>query len=298
MSESTVSALAAPPPAAPLAPAVGGGRFPWALWRRQIAAIVRLELRKGFAGRRSFGLYLLAAAAPAVFVLRLFVPHAVASRDDLGEGTLLMAQAYSIFLLRVIIFLGCVLIFGNLIRREILDRSLHFYFLSPLRREILVVGKYLTGCIVSIVLFGASTAVTFWLVYLPYDSRLRNQFLFHGPGLGHLGAYLLVTALACIGYGAVFLAMGFFFRSPAIPALALFGWEFIHFLLPPVLKQLSVIHYLQALCPVPLSEGPLALLSDAPSRLVSITGLLGLAVVLLVVAALRIRRMEVAYLDD
>ena len=82
------------------------------------------------------------------------------------------------------------------------------------------------------------------------------------------------------------------------PALALFGWEAIHFLLPPVLKQLSVIHYLQALCPVPLSEGPFALLSNAPSTAGSIFGLLLLTLALLALSAQRIRRMEVAYLDD
>ena len=83
-----------------------------------------------------------------------------------------------------------------------------------------------------------------------------------------------MTFLACIGYGAVFLVFGFFFRSPAIPALAVFGWELIHFLLPPLLKKISVIHYLQSLCPVPVSEGPLAMLSDAPSPWVAILGLL------------------------
>jgi ABC-type transport system involved in multi-copper enzyme maturation permease subunit len=288
----------------PLAPAdIPGGRVgartaPWGLWRRQLAAVVRLELRKSFLGRRALGLYLLALAPLVVLALRAVVPRAVSDPGNLGEATQLLAGLYQTFILRVVIFLGCVAIFGNLIRREVLDRSLHFYFLTPMRRELLVLAKYLTGLLVSLILFGASTAASFFLAYLPQDGRLRSAFLLHGPGLAHLGAYLLVTALACAGYGAVFLALGFFFRSPAIPALALLGWEAIHFLLPPVLKQLSVIHYLQALCPVPISEGPFALLSDAPSRWVSICGLLALAAVLLIVSTLRIRRMEVIYLDD
>lgn len=271
---------------------------PWALWRRQLAAVVRLELRKSFFGRRAFGLYLLALAPLGIFALRAVLPRAVSDPSNLGEATQLLAVLYQTFMLRAIIFLGCVAIFGNLIRREVLDRSLHFYFLTPMRRELLVLAKYLTGLLVSLTLFGASTAASFFLAYLPQDGRLRSAFLLHGPGFAHLGAYLLVTALACAGYGAAFLALGFFFRSPAIPALALLGWETIHFLLPPVLKQLSVIHYLQALCPVPISEGPFALLSDAPSRWVSICGLLALATALLIVSAVRIRRMEVVYLDD
>jgi ABC-type transport system involved in multi-copper enzyme maturation permease subunit len=270
----------------------------WALWRRQLAAVVRLELRKSFLGRRALGLYLLALAPVAIMALRALVPRAVSDPGNLGEATEFMAGLYQTFMLRMVVFLGCVAIFGNLIRREVLDRSLHFYFLTPMRRELLVIAKYLTGLLVSLLLFCAATAASFFLAYLPYDGRLRSAFLLHGPGLGHLGAYLLVTALACAGYGAAFLALGFFFRSPAVPALALFGWEAIHFLLPPVLKQLSVIHYLQALCPVPISEGPFALLSDAPSRWVSICGLLALSAVLLTVSTLRIRRMEVAYLDD
>jgi ABC-type transport system involved in multi-copper enzyme maturation permease subunit len=291
----TAVAATAPPP--DLSPAAGP-RARWALWRRQVGAIVRLELRKGYGGRRAIGLLLLALAPPAIFVARLLMPHAVPDPAALGEGTEMMAQAYQGFILRVVIFLGCVLIFGNLVRREVLDRTLHLYFLAPLRREVLVAAKYLTGLVVSVSVFAASTLATFVLVYLPYDSRLRDRFLFHGPGLAHLGAYLLVTVLACIGYGAVFLAMGFFFRSPAIPALGLFAWESIHFLLPPVLKQLSVIHYLQALCPVPISQGPFAVLADAPSPAVAICGLLALAGALLLVAAQRARRMELSYLDD
>jgi ABC-type transport system involved in multi-copper enzyme maturation permease subunit len=270
----------------------------WRLRLRQVAAIVRLELRKSFLGRRAIGLWLLALAPPAIFALRPFLPDSLRDPGAVGEATQIMAHAYQEFLLRVVIFLGCVWIFGNLIRREVLDRSLHFYFLAPVRRELLLIAKYLTGLAVSLVLFETSTVATFVFDYLPYDSRLRAQFLFHGPGLSHLGAYVLVTALACAGYGACFLAFGFFFRSPAIPALALFGWETIHFLLPPLLKQLSVIHYLQALCPVPLSEGPFALLSDAPSTAASIFGLLGLTAALVALSAWRIRRMEIAYLDD
>lgn len=287
---------ASSPAVAAISPAASPGRA--GLWRRQVGAVVRLELRKGFFGRRAFGLYLLALAPPAILALRAVLPRAMVDPSAIGDATLQMAVIYQTFILRVVIFLGCVAIFGNLIRREVLDRSLHFYFLTPMRRELLVIAKYLTGLVVSLALFGASTLASFLLAYLPHDARLRDAFFVHGPGLAHLGAYLLVTALACAGYGAVFLAFGFFFRSPALPALALFGWEAIHFLLPPVLKQLSVIHYLQALCPVPLSEGPFALLSDAPSRWVSICGLLALSAVLVGVAALRIRRMEVVYLDD
>ncbi len=273
-------------------PAARAG-LPWGRWWTQLRAVVRLELRKGF--RRSFGLLLLALAPPFIAMMRTIVPGGVHDPSGVEEATLFFAGLYQAFILRIVIFLACISIFGNLIRRETLDRSLHYYFLSPVRRELLVVAKYVTGLIVSFSLFGLTTVVTFLLAYLPHQSTAVSQFLFHGPGVGHLLSYLLVTFLACLGYGAVFLFLGFFFKSPAIPALAVFGWEGIHFLLPPLLKAVSVIHYLQPLCPVPVSEGPLAMLSDAPAAWVSVVGLTALTVVAVAVSAWKIRRMEIAY---
>jgi ABC-type transport system involved in multi-copper enzyme maturation permease subunit len=183
-----------------------------------------------------------------------------------------------------------------MIRREVLDRTLHYYLLTPIRRELLVVAKYATGLLVTIPLFLLTTVTAFTLAYLPHQGV--QEFLFRGPGLQHLGAYVLVTVLACIGYGGVFLLFGSIFRSPAIPALAVLGWEGINFLLPPLLKKISVIHYLQSLCPVPMSEGPFAILADAPSPWVSIPGLLLLTAAFVAVAAWRIRGVEVMYEEE
>jgi ABC-type transport system involved in multi-copper enzyme maturation permease subunit len=274
------------------APAARSGPA-WGRWWSQTRAVVRLELRKGF--RRPFGLLLLALAPLFILTLRMIVPGGVRDTSDIAGATQFYAGMYQAFILRIVIFLGCVAIFGNLIRRETLDRSLHYYFLSPIRREVLVAGKYLTGLIVSFGLFGLTTVLGFLLAYLPHDSTAVGHFFSHGPGLGHLASYLLVTFLACVGYGAVFLFFGFFFKSPALPALAVFGWEGIHFLLPPLLKEMSVVHYLQSLCPVPVSEGPLATLADAPAPWVSVAGLLALALVLVAVSAWKIRRMEISY---
>lgn len=269
---------------------------PWGHWKSQTLAIMRLELRKSFLGKRVFLLLILALMPVFILTVRAFIPQAVEDPSNIAEPTKLFSVVYQGFMLRVIIFLGCVWIFGNLVRREVLDRSLHYYFLSPVRREVLLVAKYLTGLLVSVVLFGASTLISFLVAYAPHTGASR--FFFQGAGLGHLGSYLLVTSLACLGYGAVFLALGFFFKSPAIPALAVFGWERILFLLPPLLKQVSVAHYLQSLCPVPFDQGPLAILADAPSPWISIPGLFLVSAVLLAVSALRIRKMEISYEED
>ena len=272
--------------------------LPWGRWLRQVRSIVRLELKKGFLGRRSIWLYLLAAAPIAILFFRWMIPAAVPEKADVSNGTNFLAAIYQIFLLRVVIFLSCVGIFGNLIRREVLDRSLHYYFLSPLRREILVLAKYVTGLVVSFTVFGGATVAAFVLTYLPHDGHAVRQFLFHGPGMGHFGQYLLVTALACVGYGAVFLAFGFFFKSPIVPALAMLAWENINFLLPPLLKKVSVIHYLKGLCPVPIPELPIAYLADAPPAWLSIIGLLAFAALLVYLSTFKVKKMEISYEEN
>lgn len=269
-----------------------------ALRRAQVAAILRLEVRKSFLGRRSLPIYLLALAPVVLMALRAVLPLPSAYLENVGATTQTYALLFQGFSLRMVIFFGCVWIFTNLFRGEVLDRSLHYYLLTPLSRPVLVVGKYLAGLLTSICLFGAMTFASFLLVYLPTGRRAAAEFIFGGPGLAHLGAYLGVTVLACLGYGAVFLMVGLLFRNPIVPAVVVLGWELLNFLMPPLLKKISVIQYLKYLCPVALSEGPFAIVSEPPSMWTSILGLLLLAAALLFVSCLRIRRMEIRYGED
>ena len=127
--------------------------------------------------------------------------------------------------------------------------------------------------------------------------RTRNEdSLGFVPPKDRMGSYLLVTSLACVGYGAVFLAAGVFFKNPIVPAIVILGWESINALLPPVLKKISVIHYLESLCPVsiPLDSG-IAILADPASPWVAIPGLFLLAALLVYVASLRVKRLEILY---
>lgn len=282
------SAPAHPTPAHPAA----------ALWRRQVPAILGLEARKSFLGRRALLLYLVALLPVLAMAAFALVPLAWRESDQLGWAAQIYAGVYQGFILRMVIFFGCMWVFTHLFRGEVLDRSLHYYFLAPVRREVLVAAKYLAGLIATLILFGGSTLLSYLLLYPPYGLAQAREHLLSGPGLGHLFAYLGVTALACVGYGAVFLLMGLFFRNPILPAGLLFFWEWINFLLPPLLKKVSVIHYLKSLCPVPISEGPFAVVADPPPAWASIGGLLLLTAVVLALSALRIRRMEIDYGDD
>ncbi|REK09188.1 MAG: hypothetical protein DWQ36_07640, partial [Acidobacteria bacterium] len=113
-----------------------------------------------------------------------------------------------------------------------------------------------------------------------------------------LFADVSVVLLACLGYGSVFLILGLVFRNPILPAFIVLGWEALHFLLPPMLKKISVIHYLKSLIPLPMSEGPFAVVAEPPAVWVSVLGLLLLTAAVLVASSFFVRRFEVRYGED
>ena len=270
-------------------------RLPWSLWASQIAAILRLEIRKNFIGKRAVLMYMM-AAVPILLMAALSaeISWQQSRNNNIGEVNVIFANLFEGLILRTIVFFGCAWIFMNLFRGEVVDRSLHYYFLSPVRREVLVVGKYVSGLIASVVLFTISTAGSLLLLYIGLGSSGANYF-FDGAGKSQAMSYLGITILACIGYGAVFMLIGLFFRNPIIPALLIYGWEWINFLLPPVLKKISVIHYLHSLAPVPVPEGPFAMVAEPTPAYLSVPGLLLMTALVLALASFQIRRMEIRY---
>lgn len=270
-------------------------KLPWSLWLRQIRAIFLLEVEKNFLGRRSILIYLLAFLPIFPLLVLLIILPPGREWREFNQYSFIYAVLYSGLILRTVVFFGCAWIFMNLFRGELVDRSLHYYFLSAVRREVLLVGKYFSGLVTSVILFTATTVVAMLLLYLPHFYSQSLRFFIEGQGLTQLLTYAGITILACIGYGAFFLVVGLFFRNPIIPALLLYGWEWINFLLPPLLKKVSVIHYLNSLTPVPMSEGPFAVVGDPTPAWIAIPSMVIVTLLVLVLAAHRIRHIEISY---
>ena len=144
--------------------------------------------------------------------------------DSVYYDTTIFATVFQFFFLRLAVFFGCVGVFTNLFRGELLDKSLHYYLLTPLRREVLVAGKYIAGLIATTVIFCTSTVLQIWALSLHFDASEIADFL-NGGGWGQIAAYTGVTAAACLGYGSVFLAAGLLFKNPIVPAAVVVTWE-------------------------------------------------------------------------
>ena len=91
--------------------------------------------------------------------------------DGHTEGASEMATAFAtmfqLFFVRLVIFFGCFGIFTYLVRGELAERSLHFYLLAPIRREVFLAGKFVAGVLAGWALFGASLLLQLGFAFLP-----------------------------------------------------------------------------------------------------------------------------------
>jgi hypothetical protein len=218
------------------------------------------------------------------------------------EDRTIFAGMFQYFYLRLAIFFGCLGMFMYLFSGEMSNRTLHYWFLAPAPREVLLAGKYAAGLIASATIFGGGALLAFAAMIWPHDP-VELQAFWNAGGMAHAFWYASAAVLGCLGYGSIFLAVGLYLRNPIVPSAVLLAWEGANGILPHVLQKISILYYLQSLCPVPApvdDDAPtLIRLLAAPaapaSRPAAILGLLLLTALVLWVAGRAVRRMEISY---
>jgi hypothetical protein len=246
-----------------------------------------------FDGRRQAGL--------------LFVDGTLDSRNiepvlNFEEDRTVFAGIFQYFYLRLAIFFGCLGMFMYLFSGEMSNRTLHYWFLAPAPREVVLAGKYAAGLIASTAIFSGGALLAFTAMIWPHDA-VELQAYWNAGGMAHAFWYAAAAVLGCVGYGSVFLAVGLYTRNPIIPAAVLLAWEGTSRILPHALQKISILYYLQSLCPIPApigDEAPMLIrLLAAPaapaSRPAAILGLLLLTALVLWIASRAVRRMEISY---
>ena len=125
-------------------------------------------------------------------------------------------------------------------------------------------------------------------MYAHFPAHELRAFLVDGPGIGQFFAYVCITALACMAYGALFVWLGIRYKNPIIPAVSLLFWESANIFLPTWLKKFSILYYLRSLTPVDAAySGPAALfggVADPVSAPVAVLSLVAISAVLIVLA--------------
>jgi ABC-type transport system involved in multi-copper enzyme maturation permease subunit len=271
---------------------------PWRLYGSQVSVLVRNEVHRNLFTRRRIWIYLLALLPVLMILVHIVFDRRNIDPAQIEVDTQVLAGIVQLYYFRLGIFFACMAVFTWLFRGEMVERTLHYQFLVPVRREVLVVGKFLAGAITAIALFETAVLACFYFMYSRFGSAGRS-YVFDGPGLAQLGAYLMVTALACLGYGAVFLALSILFKNPIVPGVVIMGWEAIAPIFPAWAQTLSVSFYVRHLCPVSLPiTGPLAIftiVAEPVSPFIAVLGLLCLTIAILALSCFLIHRMEITY---
>lgn len=274
------------------------GQLPYRMWLTQVWTIVRLDLKRNLFTWRALWVYFLAFAPTWIIGL-----HAVVARGNhsMSEDTTIFAGIFQFYYLRLGIFFGMLGIFTRLIRGEMVERSLHYYLLAPVRREVLLVGKFVAGTVRALIIFVSAIYISFMLMYLHFGSA-GEQYISDGPGRFQMLSYLLITMLACVAYGAIFLLFSMLLKNPTPLALLLMGFEAVSSILPPFLQKFSVASYLRQIMPITVpGEGIFALLTvniEPVPAWAAVTGVLVLTAAIVAVSCYRIRSLEISYTTE
>jgi ABC-type transport system involved in multi-copper enzyme maturation permease subunit len=265
--------------------------------RRQVLTLAVFELGRSALSRRALVAWSLAAMPVFLALLRAIFLSDVERAARTSHITE-FAPVFHYFQLRFIVFFGCAFLFVKLFRGEILERSFHYSLLAPVKRELLVLGKYLGGLLSALLVFVPTVIATQLLFAIPHGVQPTLRYLGSGGGLGHMASYVLVVVLACLGYGAVFMLAGLFFKNPMVPAILLLGWEILTPFLPTFLKVISLVHYLSSVAPVPVTAGPFALIAQPVAPWLAVLAVVAASAAFLALAAWKAKRLEISYASE
>ncbi|MEO6325150.1 MAG: hypothetical protein ABIT01_18975 [Thermoanaerobaculia bacterium] len=252
-------------------------------------AVARMDLRRLLLTRRGLPLLIL-GAVPVIVAITIASLSPNTAR--LGRYIQEYAALFQILVLSGTLFFGVAATFVGLIRGEILDKSLHYLLLSPVRREAMGVGKYLAGFVATAFTFGLSTALSY-VILLSGAGVAGRERLLSAEGLGALSSYVLAAVLACAAYGGLFLALGLLGKNPMVGAALVWIFERISIVFPPILRRLMPSYHLDSLLPVHFDQGPFALIIDPAAWWVSVPALVIFGALFATVASVGTRRIEV-----
>src|SRR6202030_1233481 len=107
------------------------------------------------------------------------VGHAISDRASMNpsqieEDTQVLAGIMQLYYFRLGTFFTCMAIFTWLFRGEMVEKTLHYQFLVPVRREVLVVGKVLAGAIIAIAVFETAVLASFYFMYLRFGAAGKS----------------------------------------------------------------------------------------------------------------------------
>ncbi len=243
------------------------GESSWAVRHiRSIAEVFILSLRRLIHSKFMLAALIFAAIPVLISLLTLLHP-----RDSLTS-----AQTQYQNFLRLLYLHFAVFFVGNFLgfavmRQEHDDQTLHFLILQPVSRWTLVVGKLAASLLLASSICIGSLMASYLILTIgaagPQEvfrdlflgahqlatAETDSQSALQASRFPTLAREALAIVTGLLAYTSVAMLMGSLFKSSQY-LIFLFGWEAGLPYLPSALKYWTVLHYLNSLLPVKISE--------------------------------------------
>lgn len=282
---------------------------------RQGLAMTRLALGN-YLRSRHFGMSLALAALPVaaagifggMLIFRsggactdpLVLTRMGSGSQSIAETTEWMRAAFAAGFLHFGLYFAA-LTFGNSITREESDeQTLHYLFLQPAPRWVIVLGKLAAFIAMAAPVFVVALFLVHLCALLPFGGAGLKE-LFLGATMPRFLQMALTAIVALLVYSALFGGLAAAFRKP-IFGLVLYFWELATGFapLPEALKQVSLNYYLRELLPASARQetGVFATLTEGPSALVTVLVLVLTPTLSMALAVFLTHKRECIYSDS
>jgi len=219
-------------------------------------------------------------------ILEIAQPSARISAEEIFSRILLVI--YIQLLLPIM-----ALFFGSsIVQEEVENRTLVFLTTAPISRSSILLGKYLSYLLLSVVIVHAGFIFSFIIINLDHLGGVR--------GFGVFLNFMGVGLLALASYIAFFALLGTVFRKSLILGLMfIFGWESIVQYFPGTTQKFTLIHYVKSLLPASSGNVKFLVLRLEPSpAFESMAVLIGIALISLIAASVVFKRKEYSLRDN
>jgi ABC-2 type transport system permease protein len=188
-----------------------------------------------------------AILAGVVALVPVLVPLAMAFLSEGafgGEGNKIFVKMIEYLYLKALVPLLALFFGAMLLGEDVENQTIPYLLTRPIPRFALVLGRFLAFVAVTAGLFIPS-------VFLTYTActSLAN-FSFSGEGIKLMLHYDFVIVMALMGYGALCMFLGAFFKRPIIfGVMIIFPWQRLALYIPGVVDFFTIEKYVVALLP-------------------------------------------------
>jgi len=201
--------------------------------------IFRITLEQLFFNKKSLLTIVLATFPVIISIIFRFSRHGTRGVSEFFP--MIMFTMYMMFILIVLALLYGTSIIGD----EVDNKTITYLFTRPVRKEYIILSKFVAYLLGSIVILIVSASATFLVIAT--DAKMKTSFT---ENLSTFSKYLGVFVLGLIAYGSIFTFLGASIKRPVLVGLFFaFGWEKIAVIIPGLIKKFSVVHYLLSSVP-------------------------------------------------